>query len=72
MREKGQMKKYKLNKEELAFLLKINKMSVKDLAELIGVKRQTIYYWRSNTTSIDNIKVIAYYLKSDVKTLLME
>lgn len=65
------MKKYKINYEEILFLLKINKLSASDLAELIGVKRQTIYYWKTNGTSLDNIRVIAYYLKSDVDKLLL-
>lgn len=65
------MKKYRINNEEMIFLLKINKMSAKDLAELIGVKRQTVYHWRVNGTSIDNIRVIAHYLKTDVESLVM-
>lgn len=64
------MKKYNLKYEELIFLLKLRKMSAKDLAELIGVKRQTIYYWKLNGTSYDNIRLIAYYLDVDVERLL--
>lgn len=66
------MKKYKINYEEMVFLLKINKMSAKDLAELVGVKRQTIYYWRTHGTSIDNIRVMAHYLKSETEALISE
>ena len=65
------MKKYRINYEEIVFLLKINKMSANDLAELVGVKRQTIYHWKTKGTSIDNIRVIAYYLKSDTERLIM-
>lgn len=64
------MAKYKINYDELIFILKLRKLSATDLAELIGVKRQTIYYWKANGTSLDNIRVIAHYLNVKVENLI--
>lgn len=59
------MKKYKINYEYIRFILKLNRISAKDLAEQIGIKRQTLYYWKAHGTTLDNIQVITYYLNKN-------
>lgn len=63
------MNKYKLKYENFGFLLKLKKMNPGILAKKMGVTRQTIYYWKTNGTSIDNIKIMAYYMGVDVEEL---
>ena len=63
-------KKINIDFDKLSFYLKLKHMTTGDLANLLNVKRQTIYYWKINGTSKDNIMLMAHYLDIDVNELL--
>lgn len=63
-------KKINIDFDKLSFYLKLKHMTTNDLANLLNVKRQTIYYWKINGTSKDNIMLMAHYLDIDVNELL--
>ena len=63
-------KKVLIKKDVLKFKLKLKKMKLKDLMDLLGIGRSTLYLWINSPTSLENARLIAHYLECDVEELI--
>lgn len=62
--------KVQIDFNKLSFYLKLKHIKINDLAEMMNIKRQTIYNWKLKGTTIDNIMLMAHYLNVDVEDLI--